>query len=239
MTISNKSLNNFTKKVVLISMIYIFILSSQAWGWTEKSYVLIARDAIQLMPDNFQWLMENYEDQFYRGLKEPVKDYENASDLIKAIMNFSEASIKTIQKNHQYRDAARVFGVIARMAAKLNHPLGFNLELIESTWKTDYDIYLEKKRSKFRIRWYGQKNLPKSRKELSCLLSNSSAKNSKISSLLIQTLNQNQTPIERYDERSIPFGVGSIAYSNAVANTAYIWLHSWYHTGGVRVPTTR
>jgi hypothetical protein len=35
-----------------------------------------------------------------------------------------------------------------------------------------------------------------------------------------------------FDDRSIPFGVGSLAYSRSITNIVRIWVHVWRKAGG-------
>ncbi len=149
-------------------------------AWTEKSYFLIAQDAVQLMPDNFQWLVDTYRESFHKGLTSSVKDYQDRREVVNDILIAAKDGVDKVQKHHQYKDAAYTFGVLARLASKLNHPLAFNCKLNNANWKTDYDIYLEKQRIKFRIRWKGRQNLPKTEADLSGMLEISSKKNHRI-----------------------------------------------------------
>jgi hypothetical protein len=37
---------------------------------------------------------------------------------------------------------------------------------------------------------------------------------------------------QRFDVRSLPFGIGSLSYSRSVSDTARLWLHLWKQAHG-------
>jgi len=203
-------------------------------AWTEGSFMYILADAKHLMPDKLQWGLGRFESSLVTGMKNCSVKYTSQEELVNAILSESSNGINCFKSNGSYKSGVRKMGRIARMIAQLNHPLEQTKHLKHETWRTDYDIYLEKHRQYFRIRWTGVNNRPQSSDELSSMLSISSHRTRKIASILLKTFETNKIPIGNYDARSIPFGVGSMSYSRSVSNTAMSWLYMWDQAGGVK-----
>ncbi|MBN1551837.1 hypothetical protein JW979_10225 [bacterium] len=221
-------------RILLIGILSCFFITASGFAWTHGSYMCIVSDAKHLMPENLQQLMDRFQSQLIRGVQETDETYLNRDDIVKEILSESEKGITSIKKNKSYDQAVWRMGKIAKYIANLNHPLMHTSAAENITWMTDYDIFLEKNHAHFRIRWPGQSRRPRSSTQLDHLLLESVDKTDKVSQILVKTLQTENIPINQYDVRSIPFGVGSISYSHAVSNTAMSWLYIWDQCGGVK-----
>ncbi len=217
---------------VIFVCIFCFI-PGLSHAWTENVYRGILADAVALMPENIQLVVVRYQKELIRGVHEPWKGFTNRAQHIDAVIKETKRAVRMLTKNKSYRDAVRIMGHIAKLVAVLNHPLGPYYSVDNPVWPTDYDIYIEKNRRNFRIRWSGIRNRPGNADELSRLLEASDRKTMKTSRILIDILRKNKKDIAAYDVRSIPFGVASMTYSRAVSTTALSWLYLWDQAGGV------
>jgi hypothetical protein len=214
----------------LVAMVY---FPGIACAWTETSYLGIVADARGLMPENIRWILEKYQGQLINGVRSGLPDYSTRSDLTKAILELSNQSVGMIKKDRKYSDAAFAMGRMAKLVAVLNHPLGPFETIKKGSWRTDYDIYLEKQRQHFRIRWTGVGSRPGTEPQLNGLLDESVRKTIRTSRILLDTFETGSIPIGSYDTQSIPFGIASITYSRAVTTTALTWLYIWDCAGAI------
>jgi hypothetical protein len=203
-------------------------------AWTEGGYLFILSDAKYLMPQNLQWVLDNFQPSLLSGMKYSVEENLDDALLVKAVLAESQKGIEAFKTQGSFKDGVRSLGRIARLVANLNNPLNHAPALKQPSWRTDYDIFLEKNRGNFRIRWPGVDGRPRSESELTDALNQCSLRTKKVSRILIKTFESERKPIGTYDVRSIPFGVGSIAYSRSVANTALSWLFIWDQAGGIK-----
>jgi len=219
------------KAVVLL--IIISFATGPALAWTEKSVLAIANDAANLMPDNFKWVIKKYRSAFLKG-NQQLPGSLGPDELVKTILDEAAGAVDLIVGQNGYSQAARKFGWISRLITELNSPLNITGVPVNKFWRTDFDIFLQKNQKDFRVRWYGIKARPRSASQLKDLLTSNSTRIKKVAGILTKTLQKDGKPLSSYDVMSVPFGIGSISYSNAVSNTAMSWLYIWDQAGGVK-----
>jgi len=221
-------------KLLLVPVVYaVLLLPATRACWTDYNSRGMVRDAKRLIPENLQWVLDQYKSQFYQGYETLTPPSDSRRDLIPLILKDSEKAVDAFTENRSYRDGAGILGRIARSITQLHAILTDPDALNNPHWPTDYAIFLQKKRTYFRIRWLGIDHRPKSRGQLKSLLDDSSLRMEKVTRILTDTLNRENRNIASYDVRSAPFGVGSIAYSSAVNTMAMTWLYIWDKVGGI------
>lgn len=202
--------------------------------WTDYNSRGMIQDAKRLTPDNFQWILDHYTSEFYKGFETRTPENPAREKLVPVILNDAQQAVNAFSTEMSYRRGANVLGRIARTIADLHTMLTHPDQLANPDWQTDYAIFLQKKRSFFRIRWEGIDHRPRTLQQLESLLANSTRRMDRVSRILTETLNRENRGIASYDTRSAPFGVGSIAYSSAVNTMAMTWLFIWDQAGGLQ-----
>jgi len=212
------------------------VLSPAVTGacWTEYNFIGMVHDASKLTPDNLQWVMKQYQKNFQKGLQMKTGEINDREAFVKIIVKDSQSAINAFSTEMSYAKGATYLGKLARAISDLHQILMNPSKLTNPDWVTDYAIYLQQKRSFFRIRWKGIDQRPRDNKSLVKMLHNSTQRISRVSVILEDTLNKENKPISTYDVRSAPFGVGCIAYSSAVNTIAMTWLYVWGNTGGIQ-----
>jgi len=215
-------------------LFFIFLTTSVGACWTENNFRGMVYDATKLTPDNLQWVMNQYQDSFQRGLQKKTSKINDREAFVKIIVKDSQSAIKAFSTERSFSKGAVYLGKLARTISDLHRVIMKPGTLSNPNWVTDYAIYLQQKRSFFRIRWKGIEQRPKSSKSLLEMLQSSNQRISKVSTILTDTLNKEKKEISSYDVRSAPFGIGCIAYSSAVNTIAMTWLYVWENTGGIQ-----
>ncbi|HPQ39741.1 MAG TPA: hypothetical protein PLV45_05150 [bacterium] len=204
--------------------------------WTEYNSIGMIHDAKRLTPENFQWIIDQYSSDFYKGFETQIPDSSDRKTLIPVILDDSRQAIRAFSSEMAYRRGAGFLGRIARYVNELHGMLQHPDRLSDPHWSTDYAIFLQKKREFFRIRWAGIDQRPRTIQQLETLLAESTRRMDRVSEILTETLNRENRGIASYDTRSAPFGVGSIAYSSAVSTMAMTWMYIWDQAGGISEP---
>ncbi|MCD4655502.1 hypothetical protein K8T06_16400 [bacterium] len=218
----------------VFSLIWILLVATSGNAcWTEHNFRGMVQDAQKLTPQNLQWVMDQYQDSFQRGLQQKHNGIRDREVLVQLIIKDSNSAITAFSKDMSYKKGAGFLGRLARSISELHRILTDPGKLHNPDWITDYAIFLQRKRSFFRIRWKGIEQRPKDRKSLTNMLINSTHRIEQVSGILTDTLNKKQKPISTYDVRSAPFGVGCIAYSSAVNTITLTWLYVWGKVGGI------
>jgi hypothetical protein len=190
-------------------------------------------DAKKLVPNNLKWVLDHYNSEFTHGFKSGLTEIGEETKDIVIILRESEAAAQAFSSDMSYPTGARLLGKLAGMISGM-HRLPCKSHVFSNpNWKTDYAIFLQKKRKYFRIRWAGLDQRPRNQDSLKLLLESSTQRINRVSGILTETLNREKKPLTDYDVRSAPFGVGSIAYSSSVNTIAMTWLYVWDKAGGI------
>lgn len=220
-----------------IATLWIFFMTvwiiAPADAWSLPSLEAIAFKAIAFMPENIQVITEKHRSDFLTGIHELQDSPTGDTETVRKICDLVASGSRSITDQKDFRNTVRIMGRIASMVAISVHPLPSTDSRVGPNNRTDYDIYLEKNRSFFRIRWTGIEQRPRDPNQLAHTLERSITKSRSLAETLITTLAENSIPISQYDHQSIPFGAGSIAFSNAVSQTANAWLLLWQNAGGL------
>jgi hypothetical protein len=218
---------------ILIFALACLTLSS-ARAWTEGCYCSIAEDAINLMPENLNWLINRDRISFEAGLMQKQPGSHSTDELIHAVLSDADTAAEMIKAKSGFEQAVKTFGRMARMIASSCTLLPDEKAVSSTTLRTDYDIYIEKHRKNFWIRWPGIGKRPRSAQQLTDLIKTGNERIKTLSGILIKTFETERKPVESYDLRSVPYGAGSISYSLATTTIAMSWLYAWDKAGGVK-----
>ena len=216
---------------MIISCLLVMV-SCVSGAWTEHNFNGMINDINQLLPENLRWVLVQYAVEFETG-KQPANMNLNEKQLIESILHDVDFAIESFTTGMSYQKGAGLLGQISRKIMSMHSLLHDSSELSNQTWQTDYAIFLQQHRKHFRIRWHGYNQLPTNRNQLQTMLLTSQQNTGQYNNKLVETLNKENKSIAEYDLMSIPFGIGSITYSNAVRTIAYTWLYVWSQAGGL------
>lgn len=220
-------------KLKVCSLAAITMWTTITLAWSQESFEAVAKSATQLMPENITVTIDKFRKEFSAGISDPNELPKSSTEIIQLICKIVQQGAGDIRDKHDFASAVHKMGVISRCIANSHHPLHSSISDAGQSYRTDYDVYLENNRSFFRVRWPGIQHRPRDLSQLSESLERSISKSRLLSETLINTFKSNSKPVGQYDHQSIPFGVGSITFSNAVAQTTNAWLLLWQQAGGL------
>jgi hypothetical protein len=203
-------------------------------AWTQESRISIIKDAIKLMPQNFQIFIEHYHESFWSGSNSSFQSEMIDQEMISRIIKYCASAGDLLKRQENLAEAARMLGIQARLAEKLCSPV--KLLRDKPDWQTDYEIYLENHKNRFWIKWKGIGNRPRTESALVDVLNQAQTRVTNAGSAARDSFAQDGIPISSYNIQSVPFGSGSMSYSNAVSAIASIWLYVWDQAGGIKDP---
>lgn len=219
------------KYSLLFSIVVVFIHPAILLAWSQSSTIAVSSDAKNLMPPNFRWFIEKHENEFRKNLLN-IAPQPAMQEIERNLVIASQQIAEAIKKHGDIEASAGKLGAVAGTVIRLIHPLRWNT--FDSRISTDYEIYLDKKRSQFFIRWPGMKKRPVLENDLIQMIRGSIDRCKDMSLTLKNAFEHDLKPIEAYDNKSAPFGIGSMAYSEAVTATAMTWLYIWGLSGGIK-----
>lgn len=239
--------------LLLLSAVPVAALAgpSASAGWTPAMETRIVREASRLMPAALRRILETHDDELTAGLREAAGD-ETVPPHIEEprgrnpgaaarVGVLSNEIVAMIDGHRPFGLVARRMGELAHFVCDLNNPLQVASEdPREYDYAADYAGYVESHLDRFPLVFYGWSDpaLGLTGEVASAdavAFARSIARRSRAYYGPIRRAYapDNKTPpAQRFDVRSLPFGVGSLSYSHAVTDTARIWMFVWKQAHG-------
>jgi len=222
----------------------LFVVFSLAAGpagaWTPETRVQMADEAIKFMPHTLRLALEKNRRSVMRGVLEPMI-LEDAPDhrapwldgtLDQQLENEARALMAALGKKTPFEELSERFGRLGHFVMDAAFPPGVTRE--GGSRYADFAAYCEIKREKFPLVFYGHDDdeLAKGdfRRFARRVMDAARAEDDELSRAYAQV---GDTPgPTAFDDRSIPFAVGSLSYSHCVTDIVRAWLAAWRLAGG-------
>jgi len=213
---------------------------SPAGAWTDATRIRMLRDALKVTPPALNAILAPFDEEVVRGMLVPSRREteevhyqiaDGSSGLAAAAVSAKEAEARAhLQKKHGLRRFAFEMGVLAHFTADVCFPLNVSdADPREPLYREAYRGYIE--RSLDRIPYVLDRGPTPllDRGEIEGHLMESARRSGKNYALIGPAFNDDSAPRSpaAVDERSIPFGVASLAYSQAVNDIVRVWEHLW------------
>jgi hypothetical protein len=217
--------------------------AESALAWTPSARKKMAEDAAKLVPPSLQRLLKRYRRDLGRGMavrgpESKVGHFEHPGGeggLVDSAAEEMRAALAALQGGEPLRDVAARFGRVAHLVADLDDPLVTSQSHPQETqFAPEYARYVESILPKVRLTlerrpprgidagslrtWAGEA-VTWSRQFYEPI-----GRSFWVEGALVRA--------EKFDERSIPFGIGSLTYARAVNDIALAWMTLWREGGG-------
>ena len=216
-----------------------------AGAWTDATRLRMLKDALKVTPPALGTILKPFDKELQRGMLVPSRreeeevHYQNAdgsSGLAAAAVAAKESEARAfLQKKHGLRRFAFEMGVLAHLVADVCFPLNVSdADAREPLYREAYRSYIERSLGKIPYVLDRRPTPLLDRGEIEAHLMESARRAGKNYAFIGPAFNDDGTPRspEALDERSIPFGVASLAYSEAVNDIARVWFHLWRAANG-------
>jgi hypothetical protein len=205
----------------------------------------VTRESVRLMPPSLRSILETHAEALRAGAleaaaEEPasVHSLDSGQKGPSAATRLEElvpGAVKAIDDHRPFAEVARLLGRIAHFAGDLNNPLQVaSDDPREAHYASQYTLYVELNLPKYPLVFYGwsDESLDPAgpARQAVRAFSEAAARRARGDYAPIRSAYDpaNPAPKERrFDERSLPFGVGSLAWSRTVTDTARLWRHVW------------
>ncbi len=215
---------------ILTSFILLFCVFSYAQAWTNQTLIYIAVEARRIMPENVQKVLKRFQDDLFKGLldkKNGNVQFTGEEEYAAAMTERAEAIITLSRERTNFSRIIHEMGGITRMAAELNHPIKFSSRHAACPYKNDFDKYIEKNLSRFHAPYRRRDVSFDSPGALRSHFKETWKRSEKHFMKLDRAFRREDEilPASSFDYRSVPFGIASIAYRNAIHNVADAWCY--------------
>jgi len=218
---------------------------SPAWAWTDATRRRMVDDAIRMSPPALATVLERYRSDLVHGMSDPARA-ESGEDHRQHVSGtyggaagkiafHSEQAVKIIGQPGRLRLAVYALGTAAHYVADVNFPLNcISGPVGDPVFYGDYARYSEKMMRHFPVVLDRKPTPDLDRNSLEVF----GKKAAQRSSQYVAPIQAAYTPggkprsAAAFDEKSIPFGVASLSYSQTVNDIARLWAHLWNRAGG-------
>jgi hypothetical protein len=214
-----------------------------AVAWTPSTRKKMAEDAARLVPPSLQRLLKRYRRDLGRGLavrgaESKVGHFEHPGGegaLIESAAEAMHAALAALQGGEPLRDVVARLGHVAHLVGDLDDPLVTSQSHPqEARFAPEYTRYVESILPKVRLTLerrqprgidaYSLKSWAEEAVTWSRQFYDPIGRSFWVDGTLVRA--------ETFDERSIPFGIGSLTYARAVNDIAVAWITLWREGGG-------
>jgi len=215
---------------------------SPTHAWTGATRLAIAEQAASFAPADLGRLIERHRREFHRGVLAPSAtpgsggDEDGSFPDRQALLRQIDSVIESIRGHRPFRETVFRIGVIAHHLAEMNNPLRTSdADAAEVRYSADFLSYVESAQPRFAVVYYGEGRELEDEAELPRMLDRSLRRGRELYPMIGLEYRRigSVDGVERFDDRSTAFGVGSLAFSHAVSDTAATLRHIWLRAGGV------
>jgi len=227
------------------ALLLIGFSSSPAVAWTDATRRRMVDDAIRMTPPALATVLERYRSDLLLGMTDPLKgesgeehrqhaagNYGTAADRIAL---HSKQAVTIIGQPHRLRLAVYAMGTAAHYMADVDFPLNCPPGPVgDPVFYSNYVKYTEKMMPYFLVVLDRKPSPDLAKNRLEAFGKNAALRSSQFVSPIQAAYTPDGKPRSpaHFDEKSVPFGVASLSYSQAVNDIARLWVHLWRSAGG-------
>jgi hypothetical protein len=215
-----------------------------AFAWTDLTRRRMLDDAVKLTPPALRAVLERYRGDLVDGMLDPSRA-ESGEDhrqreggyghAARTIGLRCEQAQTLVGKPGRLGLAVYALGNAAHFAADVNFPLNTGGDgRTDPVFYAAYQRYVETTLGRFPV-VLNREDSPELRESRLEDFGRAAARRA---SAFLPPIQAAYTPdgkprsASSFDERSLPFGIASLSYSNAVNDIARVWIHVWESVGG-------
>jgi hypothetical protein len=232
-----------TTRVPLLFLVSLILSSVPALGWTPKSQLALAQEAVSIAPVDLRRQLERHGEEYERGVLAPFRDddpqahqanSDGSGHLGTVLAREVERAIEMIRAHRGFREVAYQAGVVVHYANDLNNPLNCAAaDGEEGRYFGDFLGYLESASPRIPRLFYGLEDTLE-RGDVTAFVAGRLANCRELYPFVGREYRRiGWTSGARYfDDRSTAFGVASLAHSGAITDAALLLRYIWLASGG-------
>jgi hypothetical protein len=218
---------------------------SPARAWTDGTRARMLKDALKVIPPALASILSRHHRELERGMKDPSRreseevhfqDADGRSGLAAAAAARKEAEARDLLgRKGMLRRFAYEMGVLAHLTADVSFPLNASDDdAREPLYRDAYRDYVERMLARIPYVLDPAPAPAIDAGDIEAYLLASAARAGRDYGAIGAAFNDDGTPrsAAALDERSIPFGAASLAYSQAVNDIVRVWEYLWLAAGG-------
>jgi hypothetical protein len=210
-------------------------------AWSPATRVRIADEAVRFMPPSLRLALERQRDEVLRGMLDPMTDEDGPAhrpaaeggSLETRIAAAAEAVVAAASRPRSFRAVARALGALAHAVSDAGFPPGAGGGDGARRY-AHFAAFCESRAPRFPLVFYGHDAaLPASgdfAAFAAAVLDEARAADAELARAYSAA--GDPPSAAAFDDRSVPFAVGSLAYSKTITHVVRAWLTVWGRAGG-------
>ncbi len=217
------------------------LAAAPARAWTPRTRVQMVDEAVRLLPASLRLAIEHRREPLLRGMLEPMTGEDGpghrppwqGGTLDAEIAERAAALVRSVESAAPFDEVARSFGALAHFVADAGYPPGAAGAGGAARY-ADFASFCESRRPRFPLVFYGYDDPDLARGDFRGFARRVLERARKEFPSLERAYAAAGTPPDpaAFDDRSVPFAVASLSYSNAVTDIAKAWLAAWQAAHG-------
>jgi hypothetical protein len=226
---------------LLLLPLALVLTGPQAAAWAPQTRLQMIVEAVRLMPASLRTALEAHAEQVQRGMLEPMTGEDGADHRPSAtgggldarLVSEAEKLEQSLRQPGSFRELAFQFGTSAHYVADAGFPPGVGEGGGERRY-AHFAAFCETRREKFPLVFYGHEDDALDRGDYAAFaarLTRAAAQDDRELARAYAAAGEPPDPAA-FDDRSVPFAIGSLNYSRTVTHVARLWLAAWRAAGG-------
>jgi len=217
------------------------LLGGTAQAWAPETRIALVDDAVRLLPASLRVALQAQREPLLRGMLEPMtgedgpehRPAEVAGGLAAAVSaEAGELAAALLQPGASFSSVARRFGALAHYVADAGFPPAAGAA--DDARYAHFSGFCESRREKFPLVFYGHEDAELAAGDFrgfALRLLDRGREDDRLLAAAYAAAGEPPAPAA-FDDRSIPFALGSLAYSRSVTHIVRAWLAAWRAAGG-------
>ena len=216
------------------------LIASPALSWAPETRVAMADEAVRLMPASLRMALEGHRADLLRGLLTPLtadgpdrRAPWAGGTLDQALADQATALSHTLDEPTAFAVLAEEFGSLAHLVLESGFPPGVS-RVDGSTRYAHFASFCDSRRLRFPLVFYGHDDKALDERNYRAFALEIMQRAASDDLELARAYKAAGEPPDpaAFDDRSVPFAVGSLAYSRSVGDLVRVWLAIWDDAGG-------
>lgn len=211
----------------------------EAFAWAPETRIRLTDEAVRMMPPSLRLALERHRRPLLRGMLDPSTAEDSAehrppsAGTLDASLAEAVAALRdALEVGAPFETVAECFGRIAHFVADAGFPPATGSG--DARRYKHFAGFCESRRGRFPVVFYGHAGPTASGNEYSDWARAMIARSRSDDRTLAQAYAAAGSPprADAFDDRSVPFAIGSLSYSRTFTDIVRVWLSAWREAGG-------
>jgi hypothetical protein len=215
------------------------VACSAALAWAPESRVRIVDQSVRLMPESLRTALERHRRPLLEGMLEPAveedgRDHRPAATggALESAAGRAQAELaEALARPTDFAEIARRLGRVAHWVADAGYPPAHGTDADAGRRYRHFGSFCDGRLDRVPLVFYGHDDLDRGFAPLLGDVVATAERNDRDLARAYAAAGDPPSPAA-FDDRSVPFAICSLSYSQAVTNVVRAWLGAWKEADG-------